>query len=149
MRNKRDKESRPKLTEKQKQFCLEYLVDLNATQAAIRAGYSQRTAREIGKENLTKPYIQENIQKLIDKRSERTQITADYVLCELKRIAETDNVKDSNKIRALELLGKHPKLFTERHEHLGERGGPIPITVIKEYATPKHMDDKTENPLSS
>ncbi len=52
-----------KMTAKQMRFCDEYLIDLNATQAAIRAGYSQKTARAIGAENLTKPYIKEYIEK--------------------------------------------------------------------------------------
>jgi phage terminase small subunit len=79
-----------KLTDKQKLFAQEYLVDLNATQAAIRAGYSEKTARQIGQENLSKPYIQEAIQKAMDERSKRTEITADRVLQELAHIAFDD-----------------------------------------------------------
>lgn len=52
-----------KMTAKQKRFCDEYLIDLNATQAAIRAGYSEKTARQIGTENLSKPSIKEYIEK--------------------------------------------------------------------------------------
>ena len=55
-----------KLTEKQNQFILEYMKDLNATQAAIRAGYSKKTAKVIGHENLTKPYIAERLKKEMD-----------------------------------------------------------------------------------
>jgi phage terminase small subunit len=51
------KSKNEKLTDKQKRFCEEYLIDLNATQAAIRAGYSAKTAKSIGQENLTKPDI--------------------------------------------------------------------------------------------
>ncbi len=59
------------MTEKQKRFCDEYLIDLNATQAAIRAGYSEKTARAISSENLTKPYIREYINKrLAEKEAE-------------------------------------------------------------------------------
>lgn len=59
------------MTEKQKRFCDEYLIDLNATQAAIRAGYSKKTARAIANENLTKPYIKEYIEKrMIEKEKE-------------------------------------------------------------------------------
>lgn len=76
-----------RLTEKQKRFVEEYLVDLNATQAAIRAGYAEKTARSIGQENLTKPDIQAAIQNAISARSERTEITQDMVLRELARIA--------------------------------------------------------------
>lgn len=77
------------LTEKQKQFCLEYMVDLNATQAAIRAGYSENTAAATGAENLRKPYIQQYLASLLNKRSERTLIDADYVL---RRISEIDQM---------------------------------------------------------
>ncbi len=76
-----------KLTKKQKKFCDEYLIDLNATQAAIRAGYSEKTARFIGAENLTKPNIQEYIQQRMNEREKRTEITQDMVLRELAKIA--------------------------------------------------------------
>lgn len=56
------------MTAKQKRFCDEYLIDLNATQAAIRAGYSKRTARQIGKENLTKLDIKEYIEKRMEEK---------------------------------------------------------------------------------
>lgn len=78
------------MTEKVKIFCKEYIVDFNATQAAIRSGYSKKTAGSIGQENLTKPEIQKEIQKLIDERSNRTQITADKVLQELAKIGFSD-----------------------------------------------------------
>lgn len=79
-----------KLTEKQAAFCREYLVDLNATQAAIRAGYSEDTASVIGSENLAKPYIQEIIQAERAKVAERTYISAEKVLREYARIAFGD-----------------------------------------------------------
>lgn len=79
-----------KLTPKQERFVQEYLIDLNATQAAIRAGYSQRTARQIGDENLSKPDISAAIQAAKAARSERTHITQDRVLQELARIAFFD-----------------------------------------------------------
>ena len=69
-----------KLTDKQKAFCEEYLIDLNATQAAIRAGYKEKTAAVTGSENLIKPNVQEYISFLQGKREERTQITQDDVL---------------------------------------------------------------------
>ena len=68
------------LTAKQRCFVEEYLVDLNATQAAIRAGYSEKTAADIGCENLTKPNIQQAIAEAMQARSERTEIEADQVL---------------------------------------------------------------------
>lgn len=78
------------LTAKQALFVEEYLVDLNATQAAIRAGYSEKTADVIGCENLGKPNIQSAIQGAMAARSERTNITQDRVLQELARLGFSD-----------------------------------------------------------
>ena len=78
------------LTDKQKLFCIEYLVDLNATQAAIRAGYSKKTAHSIGAENLTKPLIQKFIQENMDKRVKRTEIESDEVLENIKLLSESN-----------------------------------------------------------
>lgn len=78
-----------KLTDKQEMFCLEYLIDLNATQAAIRAGYSKKTAHSIGNENLIKPLIQERITELKAKRVDSVQEDATYVL---KRLIEIDSL---------------------------------------------------------
>ena len=77
------------LTPKQQRFVEEYLIDLNATQAAIRAGYSEKTAKEIGSENLTKPNIAKAIEEAQNKRQEQTQIDAVYVL---KRLVEIDQM---------------------------------------------------------
>lgn len=77
------------LTDKQEMFCREYLVDLNATQAAIRAGYSEKTARASGCENLTKPDIQTRIAGLKARRNDRVDIDAGYVL---KRLFEIDRM---------------------------------------------------------
>lgn len=79
-----------RLTDKQKRFISEYLVDLNATQAAIRAGYSAKTAQAIGTENLSKPLIQAALQDAMEKRARRTEITQDRVLLELARIGFCD-----------------------------------------------------------
>lgn len=78
------------LTDKQQRFVEEYLIDLNATQAAIRAGYSEDTARQSGYENLTKLYIAEAIAGAKAERSKRTQVTADKVVQELARIGFSD-----------------------------------------------------------
>lgn len=77
------------LTDKQEMFCLEYLIDLNATQTAIRAGYSDNAARKIGSENLSKPYIQNRIAELKLQRNEQLSIHAAYVL---KRQVEIDQM---------------------------------------------------------
>ena len=75
------------MTKKQKRFVEEYLIDLNATQAAIRAGYSTATAKDIGCENLAKPNIRDKIDKALAERSKRTGVTADRVIQELAKIA--------------------------------------------------------------
>lgn len=145
-----------KLTPKQQRFIEEYLTDLNATQAAIRAGYSPQSAYSIGEENLKKPVIRDAIDKALAERSRRTGINQDRVLLELAKIAfvnasdvinmdeatirgdanredtatiasvkvkriPTDDgdivereVKVYDKIKALELLGKHLGMFTDK-----------------------------------
>jgi len=83
-------EKKKTLSDKQRIFVAEYLVDLNATQAARRAKYSAKTAPFIGAENLKKPKIQEAIQKAMANRSNRTEITQDRVLKELALIGFSD-----------------------------------------------------------
>lgn len=78
------------LTPKQRRFCHEYIIDLNGTQAAIRAGYSENSAKEIASENLTKPNIQNFIQELNQERQNATGITAQRVIEELGKIAFSD-----------------------------------------------------------
>jgi phage terminase small subunit len=79
-----------KLTPKQRRFVDEYLVDLCATRAAIRAGYRPKTARAIGHENLTKPDIRAAIDQVVAERATRTRIAADQVLDEVSLIAFSD-----------------------------------------------------------
>lgn len=76
-----------RLTKRQKTFVEEYLIDLNATQAAIRAGYSVETAGVIGSENLKKPNIAEAIGKAMAERSKRTGVNADRIVLELAKMA--------------------------------------------------------------
>lgn len=78
------------LTAKQQVFVQEYLVDLNATQAAIRAGYSKRTAEWIGPQLLGKTHVAEAVHRAIAKREERTEITQDRVLKEYAKLAFLD-----------------------------------------------------------
>lgn len=78
------------LTPKQKIFVQEYLVDLNATQAAIRAGYSQKNADKIGSELLGKTRVAEAIQKAMQDRQQRTEITQDMVVMEAAKLAFFD-----------------------------------------------------------
>ncbi len=101
------------LTPKQQRFVEEYLIDLNATQAAIRAGYSEKTAYSVGHENLKKPEIQNAIQEAQAKRQEQTQIDAAYVL---KRLVEIDQMDvldimdDQMKIRP---VNEWPKVWRQ------------------------------------
>ena len=164
------------LTDKQDMFCREYLIDLNATQAAIRAGYSEKTARALGSENLTKPDIQNRIAELKAVRNEEVSINAAYVLRRLVEIDQMDvldillangelkpikdwpktwrttlsgmdvtemagdaagllkKIKWPDKVKNLELLGKHVNVmaFKEQatHEHTGKNGGPIEVATL-------------------
>ena len=74
------------LTNKQRKFCQEYIIDLNATQAAIRAGYSKNTARFIACENLTKPNIQQKLAELQAVTAKRNEVTVDMIIEELKEL---------------------------------------------------------------
>ena len=169
------------LTPKQAAFVNEYLVDLNATQAAIRAGYSEKSADNIGSELLGKTGVAAAIQKALDKRAARTEVTADRVLAELARIAFSDlrdvatwgadtlalidsseltedaarslrevvattsqtehgttnrlHVKQHDKMKALELLGKHLGMFREKLD-VNVSGG-LTLTALARMVEPE------------
>lgn len=154
--------ARTGLTAKQRRFVDEYLVDLNATQAAIRAGYKRTSAEAQGHENLRKPEIAAEIQKHQAQRALRTGITQDRVLRELARIAFGDarrlltwrgsvvvlndsstltdddaatvakvkktrdgvSIEMHDKLRALELIGRHLGTFKEG---AGDGGDDLPM----------------------
>ncbi len=99
-----------KLTAKQKKFCDEYLIDLNATQAAIRAGYSESTAKVIASQNLTKLNVQEYIAAKQSDASARNNITVDFVLNGIKDIA-VEGEQENNRLKAFDLLGKHLGMY--------------------------------------
>lgn len=155
------------MTRKQKRFAEEYLIDLNATQAAIRAGYSPETAGSIGNENLKKPEIKSAIDRAQAERSRRTGINQDRVLRELAKVAflnpvdvidmdeatvlgeanredtaciasvkvktiPTDDgvitereVRTYDKLRALELLGRHLGMFADKVK----LEGVVPVVI--------------------
>lgn len=124
------------MTNKQTIFVAEYIKDFNATQAAIRAGYSEKTAGAIGAENLTKPEIQEAISTAMSERAKRTELTQDYIVSNLMEIVSRtmqatpvirkgEQLTDENgqgvwafdaknALRALELLGKHLGMFSDK-----------------------------------
>lgn len=165
------------MTPKQRRFVDEYLIDLNATQAALRAGYSAKTADQQGWENLKKPEVAAAIAGAQAARAERTKIDADWVLRRLAAEADADlndlydehgklrpvkdwpmvwrqglvsgvesvrertgedadgnpeygfvdKIKVSDRVKRLELIGKHVNVqaFREKVEHTGKGGGPI------------------------
>lgn len=156
-----------KLTAKQQRFVDEYLIDLNATQAAIRAGYSEKTAFSIGTENLRKPLIQKAIQQRKQAREQRTEITQDRVIQELAAIGfarstdyarivpgggvdfvSTDDLTESqkaavvsiketqngteirlaDKLKALELIGKHLGMFDRNINGIDQEIEDDPLT---------------------
>lgn len=105
-----------KLSPKQEAFCIEYAVDLNATQAAIRAGYSPKTAYSIGNENLKKPEIVARLADIVKDRCDKADINAQFVLDGIKEIATAEDTRDGDKLRAFELLGKYLKMFVDKQE---------------------------------
>ena len=126
-----------KLTDRQKRFCEYYVIDLNITKAAIQAGYSEKTAYSSGQRLLKNVEIQNYIQELMNKRSEKVQITAENVLQSILNVRDSctktipiiskvtgekmgETMIDTNgALKANELLGKHLKLFTDKVEHTG------------------------------
>ena len=147
-----------RMNERQKRFVEEYLKDLNATQAALRAGYSPKSAKQWAGHLLRRPEIAEAVQEAIRKRSERTELSQDRVVRELAAIAFADaedyqqvegdalalrdltqigreqrraiqgyrrgrfgpEIQLCDRMRALELLGKHLGMFEKQQEREGE-----------------------------
>jgi phage terminase small subunit len=120
------------LTAKQQAFIREYLVDFNATQACIRAGYSVRTANEQGAQNLAK--LSSEIKLYQDKIAANAEITQQDIINRLALIAFDkigDDVLHKDQIKALELIGKHIGMFTtSKIELTGKDGSAIAITNI-------------------
>jgi len=97
-----------KLTPKKERFCEEYVVDLNGTQAATRAGYSKNTAAEQASRLLSNVNIQKYIKELKEKQQERTQVTADMVIKELALLAFQDSanlVNDEDRLLSIHGMG--------------------------------------------
>lgn len=125
----------PKLNEKQKRFCDEYLIDLNATQAAIRAGYSEKTAYTIGqkltKKNEVKAYIEEKLEALKNERTADAQEVVEYLTSVMRGKSTSEEIvlkgvgkgsqriekvqkkpSEKDKLKAAELLGKRFGMFS-------------------------------------
>ncbi|EMX5243964.1 terminase small subunit [Klebsiella aerogenes] len=99
------------LTDKQEMFCREYLIDLNATQAAIRAGYSAKTANRTASENLSKPDIQSRIAELKAQRNDLVGINATYVLNRLVEIDQMDVLDILTSTGELKPITQWPKVW--------------------------------------
>lgn len=121
-----------KLSAKQERFCREYLVDLNATQAAIRAGYSPKTARSQGQRLLTNVDVQEFVQAAKTERADKVARTAQDVLNDIIAVTTQAHEEGDLKtaLKGLELQGKHLGMFTDKLQT--EHSGGISITWEKE-----------------
>jgi phage terminase small subunit len=129
------------LTPRQAAFVREYLTDLNATQAAIRAGYSPNSAEVEGSRLLRNAQVLAAVNAGKEKRAAKLDLKAEDVLERLREIAfanpdeedELGNRKTSVRyehvLKAAELLGKHLVLFTEKVEHSGADGQPISVII--------------------
>jgi phage terminase small subunit len=125
------------MTAKQEAFAIEYLKDKNATQAAIRAGYSAKTAASIGYELLEKPDIKEFIGQKQKEAVENAEVSMDWIVKQYKEIAQNVLAKDADKLHALDSLGKHLGMFTERVEMKGQ----IDTAVTKLDGILKQLDE--------
>jgi phage terminase small subunit len=133
------------MTEKQKRFCNEYLIDCNGTQAAIRAGYSRKTAVKIAAENLTKPdiktYIEERLAEIQSEKTADAREVMEYLTAVMRgehteqtlRLSETGgqdivsiNVSEKDRLKAAELIGKRYGLFKENVNVEGAMG----VTIV-------------------
>lgn len=131
------KKNKEGLTAKQQRFCEEYLVDLNATQAAMRAGYSKKSAHAIGIENLSKPIIADYLKKRQSNLSERTEVTQEMVIKELAAIAFSD-VTDVAEVKNVELYDKDGNPFTIK-------GVDVALTKLIESDTRKAIASIKQN----
>ena len=124
------------LTPKEYKFVAEYIIDLNAAKAARRAGYSRRTARAIGYENLTKPHIKTEI----DKRIAAAALSDEEILAGIAAFARGERGGDKDALKAFELLARARAMFTDNLKVDAGIG-------VKGYqnVSPDDWDDTTEN----
>ena len=121
-----------KLTPKQQRFVDEYLIDLNATQAAIRAGYSPKTAEQQGFQLLKKTSVSDAIEQAQQERQKRTMVTQDDVIRGLLTEAEWQGEGSSHSARvsAWAHLGKHLNMFTDKIDHTSSDGSMTPHAPV-------------------
>ena len=108
------------MTHRQELFIQEYIKTGNATNSAIKAGYSKRTARSIGQENLTKPYIKKRIEELSQKIACNNIMTAKERQEYLTKLINSEDVKVSDKLKALDILNKMTGEYIQKVEVNGE-----------------------------
>lgn len=152
-----------KMTDKQRRFCDEYLVDLNATQAAIRAGYSEKNARNIASENLAKPNIQKYIKQRMDEKESELIADQDEVLKYLTSVLRGESRSsvvvvesigdfmsearelekspdEKERLKAAELLGKRYGIFTEKVEQAVD----MELNVTVDYGGEPEPDEQPQ-----
>lgn len=132
------------MTDRQKRFCDEYLIDCNATQAAIRAGYSPKTAYSIGEENLKKPelktYIDERLEQLHNEKTADAQEVLEYLTSVMRgehteqvlrldgdgvQVVDSVQTPTRDKLKAAELIGKRYGMFKDAVD----LGGAVPVVI--------------------
>ena len=134
------------LSHKQARFVEEYLVDLNASAAALRAGYKPSAAGWMGSKNLRTPLISKAIDAKRARVTARLEVSAARTLEELAKIAYYElrpvKILVGDKLVALDKIARHLGMFKDRQEVSGPGGGPIEIEVRRTIVDPRAEDDK-------
>ncbi|MDR1754851.1 MAG: terminase small subunit [Eubacterium sp.] len=125
------------MTERQKRFCYEYLVDLNPTKAAVNAGYSEKYSGQTGCRLLKNPEVQKFLEDLLKNEDKRNEVLVNRVVSELAVIAfsKMEDIKNSEKLKALEMLGKHFRIFVSSFKEENDAGTG-------------HSKEKDDNPFA-
>ena len=119
------KESKGKINSRQLAFINEYVKTLNATQSAIKAGYSEKGARVQGHRLLNTPHIRERIDEELKMRADECKVDTDLILTQLKEIALDSNILPKDRLKALDLLGRYRGMWNGD----GEKNTPTHIKV--------------------
>jgi len=130
------------MTNKMKMFCLEYLIDSNASAAARRAGYSKKTAQMMGSENLSKPIIQIEIERLKDILIDDKKSIIFENIQYWKKVLSNEKSKESDKLKASEYLGKYAAMFTEKIDLTGHLQHEILEPVSLDDLESQILDEK-------
>ena len=129
------------LTAKQERFVEEYLVDLNATQAAIRAGYSKKTAYSMGQRLLKNVEVSKAIAKATVARTKRVEVDQDYVIASvvttMERCKTDKEFSPAAVMRGAELLGKHLGMFTDKLDLTSSDGTMTPTAITRTIVDPQ------------